>query len=99
MLPLAQFELKIGEHALLKKNNTKYLGVIIDQDLNWHVHIENVIKQLAGAAKILCKIRHYVDKKTLVNLYYAFAYPREYWQGEILTELFYKKSKLCKIKH
>ena len=73
--PLAQFELKIREHALLKKNNTKYLGVIIDQDLKWHVHIENVIKKLAGAAKILCKIRHYVDKKTLVNLYYAFAYP------------------------
>ena len=75
MSPLAQFELKIGEHALLKKNNTKYLGVIIDQDLKWHVHIENVIKKLAGAARILCKIRHYVDKKTLVNLYYAFAYP------------------------
>ena len=75
MSPLAQFELKIGEHALLKKNNTKYLGVIIDQDLKWQVHIENVIKKLAGAARISCKIGHYVDKKTLVNLYYAFAYP------------------------
>ena len=75
MSPLAQYELTIGEHALLKKNNTKYLGVIIDQELKWHVHIENVIKKLAGAARILCKIRHHVDKKTLVNLCYAFAHP------------------------
>ena len=58
MSPLAQFELKIGEHALLNKNNTTYLGVITDQDLKWHVHIENVMKKLAGAARILCKIRH-----------------------------------------
>ena len=65
MSPLAQFELKIGEHALLEKNDTKYLGVIIDQDLKWQVHIENVTKKLDGAARILCKIRHYVDKENL----------------------------------
>ena len=49
--PLAQFELKVGEYILRKKNNTgtKYLGVITDQDLKWHVHIENVVKKLAGA--------------------------------------------------
>ena len=33
MSPLTQFELKVGEHAQLKKNDTKYLGVTIDQDL------------------------------------------------------------------
>ena len=63
MPPLAQFELNLEEYALLENNNTKYLGVIFDQGLKWHVHIENVIKKLAGAARILCKIRHYVDKQ------------------------------------
>ena len=53
----------------------KYLGVMIDQHLNWKAHIDYVIKKLSYAARILSIIRHYVNKQTLIKLYYSFAYP------------------------
>ena len=32
-------------------------------------------KKLTNAARILCKIRHYVSGETILHLYYTFAYP------------------------
>ena len=65
----------MGELTIQEQNNAKYLGVHIDRALKWNLQIENVIKKLASAARILRKIRHYVDRQTLINLYYTFAYP------------------------
>ena len=57
------------------QNTVGYLRVLIDRALKWNLQIENVIKKLASAARSLCKIRHYVDRQTLIDLYYTFAYP------------------------
>ena len=72
---LNQIKLKMGELTIQEQNNAKYLGVHIDRALKWNLHIENVIKKLASAARISCKIRHYVDRQTLINFYCTFAYP------------------------
>ena len=53
----------------------KYLGVMIDKDLNWKAQIAYVIKKLPYAARILCIIRHHDNKQTLIKLYYSIAYP------------------------
>ena len=37
--------------------------------------LKMLVHELANAARILCKVRHYVDETTLINLYYAFVYP------------------------
>ena len=34
----------------------------------------HVVNKLANAARILSKMRHHVNKKTLLKLYYSFAY-------------------------
>ena len=51
------------------------MGVMIDKHLNWNAHVEYVIKKLSYAARILSIIRHYVNKQTLIKLYYSFACP------------------------
>ena len=48
---------------------------MVDQELSWKDHINHIATKLANAARILPKLRHYVSKKTLVKLYYSFAYP------------------------
>ena len=58
---LNEINLKMGEQTIQKQNNAKYLEIHIDRALKWNLQIENVIKKLASAARILCKIRHYVD--------------------------------------
>ena len=34
-----------------------------------------IANKLSKAAGILCRIRHYINRKTLINLYYSFVYP------------------------
>ena len=38
----------------------KYLGVLIDDKLKWHEHINFVSNKLSAANGILCKLRRYV---------------------------------------
>ena len=38
----------------------KYLGIQIDQHLNWNEHIKNIIPKLSRAIGVLSKICHYV---------------------------------------
>ena len=53
----------------------KHLGIVMNRDLAWTNHVHHVITKLAKAAGVLSKIRHYVDKKMMVQLYYSFVYP------------------------
>ena len=58
--------------ALMEKcDSYKYLGVHFDENLNWKTHIEYVTKKISQSCGALAKIRHCVDTKTLVNVYYA----------------------------
>ena len=51
------------------------MGILIDHDLKWHNHVSSIAQKLANAARILCTIRHYVNKSTLRSLYFSFVYP------------------------
>ena len=52
----------------------EYLGVVIDQHLNWNAHIDYVIKKNYHMQPEFYLFRHYVSKQTLIKLYYSFAY-------------------------
>ena len=51
------------------KTQTKYLGVILDEHLNFKKQIDTVKQKLARAAGLLAKLRHYVPKKVLKSIY------------------------------
>ena len=53
----------------------KYLGVLIDSTLNWKEHILIMSKKITKSIGIICKLRHFVNTQTLVQLYYAVVYP------------------------
>ena len=65
----------IGGNKIEYTNNTKLLGVIIDRKLNWVDHIIYINNKIAKSIGILYKIRHFLDKQTLKNLYFTFVYP------------------------
>ena len=54
-----------------QNKNTKYLGLILDEHLNFKKQIETVKQKLARETGVLPKLRHYVSKKVLKLLYYA----------------------------
>ena len=59
---------------LQKCQSAKYLGIIPDENLTWEPHIQYVEKKLPQAVGIIAKMRHYLNHKNLITLYYVFFY-------------------------
>ena len=49
----------------------KYLGILIDEHLNWHAHQTALSTKLSRAIGMLYKIRHFVDHATLRMIYFG----------------------------
>ena len=54
---------------------TKFLGVIIDEQLNWLNHISYVKNKISKGFGIILRARKFFTKKTLSSLYNAFILP------------------------
>ena len=62
---------RISGQKIEISTRVKYLGVQIDQHLNWNEHIKIIIPKLSRAIGVLSKIRHYVPKFFLKTIYYS----------------------------
>ena len=77
---------KINNQTLIKVKYTKFLGVIIDEYLNWAEHINTVKTKISRGIVISCKVGRVLKSSTLVALYNSFIYPYiiyciEVWGG------------------
>ena len=74
--PLKQhITVKINNKSIIEKDHIKYLGVIIDSHLNWKQHIFNISTKMSRYIGIMCKLRQFVKKNVLKNIYYSLLYP------------------------
>lgn len=65
----------IDNSEIVKVEFTKFLGVIIDEKLNWANHISYTVKKIYRGLAILCKLKKYIDNKYLLHLYNSFILP------------------------
>ena len=49
-------------------------NVYIDKFASWDFHITQLSNKLSRANGILCKLRHFTTKETLLSVYYAIFY-------------------------
>ena len=68
---IPNISIKINGQNLEQCDSYKYLGIYIDKNLSWKVHVEHVCKKLSKACGALAKTRHYVNVNVLKNIYYA----------------------------
>ena len=61
----------INGQPIKKVSEIKFLGVIIDEKLNWSAHIQYLIKKLRSATAMLSRIRHWVPVEHYIKLYHA----------------------------
>ena len=52
-----------------------FLGVMVDDMLSWGDHIQYIRGKICKGLSIICKTRKFVNKQTLITLYYCFIYP------------------------
>ena len=60
---------------ILQVDNTKFLGIIFDKNLNFKPHITNLCLRLSRIIPLLVKAKHLAPIKILQCLYYAHIYP------------------------
>ena len=67
--------IEIDGKPINQQKSVKYLGILIDCHLNWKEQIQQISKNISRGIGVLCKIRHFFDTKTLVQLYHAIILP------------------------
>ena len=66
-----KLKIKINGKKLIPSKFVKYLGIYIDDHLNWSNQANSLSSRLSRAAGMLSKIRHYVSKATLRSIYFG----------------------------
>jgi len=74
-LPSRLIDVKINGTSIERVANTKFLGVYIDEYLNWVPHINHVCKKLRKSVGILKKVKTLLNEKSMATLYYSLLYP------------------------
>ena len=69
-----KFEEVIEDNKIKPKSFVKYLGVLIDDNLNWKHQVKQICSKIARGSWALYHIRNYVDKQTMKMVYYSLMY-------------------------
>ena len=82
----------INNNQIQKTYQTKFLGVIITDTLSWKSHIDNISKKVSKSVGILYRLSKFLNKPSLICLYYSLIYPyfiycNEVWGLEYSTHL------------
>ena len=68
------FEIRFKNHNISSCEYVNYLGINLDQYLNFRPHIRILAKKMAKNVEMLWKLRKFLPKKTLISLYHAFVH-------------------------
>jgi DNA mismatch repair ATPase MutS len=67
--------IKIGNEVIERKSVIKFLGVYIDEKLEWHDHINYIKNKLNSSLYALRKVKNILKTNHLITLYYSLIYP------------------------
>ena len=67
--------LKIGRKKINEESYVKFLGIMLDANLSWKIHLAELSKKLARTAGLFYKIQHYAPTDTLTLLYHGIFSP------------------------
>ena len=67
--------LTLNGTVLQRVEDSKFLGIVIDQHLTWKNHIDYITKKILRITGLLRRIRFYVNQTHLKMLYNSLIYP------------------------
>ena len=57
------------------KDHVEYLGVLLDSNLSWKSRIDNVALKVSRPVGVVARLRHFVPRTTLLNIYQSLILP------------------------
>ena len=73
---IGNFVIRLNDKLLERSSTVKYLGLLIDDSLNWFSLIQHLSHQLARLSGIFYRLRNYVKKETLCMVYHSLVNSR-----------------------
>ena len=67
--------LQIGSEKISRKPYLNFLGIYIDEKLNWHHHIDNCKTKLSCSLYAISRVKRIIPVHCLKTLYYGLALP------------------------
>ena len=71
----ADFKILINNLVVARVTESKFLGVIIDDCLNWKAHITYVCNKISKSVGIINRLKYVLNKETLKVLYHTLVMP------------------------
>ena len=90
--PPDNFVITLNGVILERVKITKFLGVLIQENLNWKAHIDYVCDKISKSTAILAKLKHYVPRYVLLIIYKSLClshmlYALSVWGGSPFSSL------------
>ena len=64
--------IRIGDEIIPRVNHAKFLGIYIDELLEWGYHIDHIIKKIANGIYAINAAKRYLSVENLKSLYFSF---------------------------
>ena len=71
-IPLMLPMLTISNHVTERQEFIKFLGVLLDENLNWKEHIKYTENKIAKNLGLIYKARLFLNRNPLIALYYSY---------------------------
>ena len=65
----------MNHQEISEVNSTKFLGVVIDNQLDWKNNPDHICAKVSKNIGFILKARRVFDKRTFLSLYYSLIYP------------------------
>ena len=67
--------INVNGQTINEVTETKFLGVILDNNLNWNAHIKYISKKISKSVSVLKMLKHTFPCRILKSLYHSLVYP------------------------
>ena len=82
--PNYDLNLKLYKKKLKPSNHVRYLGIYLEEYLNWSRHINFLGQKLVKASAMFCKLSHFVSVVIIKSIYYVIFH---FHLSSVCTEL------------
>ena len=85
VIPGCLNSIKIDNEVINRVKEVKYLGIILDDKLNWEAHINELNKSLTKTINAFKIIKNFVPNQNKSALYYAYVYSKIQYGIEVYS--------------
>jgi hypothetical protein len=72
---VSNLKVVINNKEIRKEKSTNFLGVILDSNLTWELHIQKICNRISSSLFIIKRLSNLIDSDGLLSVYHGIVYP------------------------